>query len=229
MTLNAVLFDLDNTLYDTSTLVKTARMEACEAMLAAGLPAKSAEEAFAKLKKIVKKHGSNYPRHYNKLCESYGITENIEIVTSGRIAYHNAKFALMNPFPNTERVLLHLAKCGVKLGIVTNGLEDKQWEKILRLKIRHFFDTIIISGEQDPQADKKRLIRRALRELGTEADSTAFIGDNLKTDIAPANALGLLSVRFVPSSKKLTKPRKRLERPEKTIRRIEDLPAALGF
>ncbi len=230
MTLKAVLFDLDNTLCDTRSLVRTARWEACEAMLNAGLPANSIKEAYTKLDKVVKEYGSNYTKHYDRLCEACGIKRKPEIVMSGRIAYHNTKFALINPFPNTERTLMRLTKSGLYLGIVTNGFTDKQWEKILRLKIRHFFDVIEVSGKEDPHIGKEKIIKRALRDLGLTAERVAFVGDNLKTDIASANRLGLTTVRFIPLSlSKIPKPKNKLEKPDITIRRIEDLPEALDL
>ena len=230
MTQKAVLFDLDNTLYDSRGLVRTARWEACEAMVNSGLRANSVKEAYTRLKEIVERYGSNYDHHYDLLCKAYGISRNPEIVVSGRIAYHNTKFALINPFPNTDHMLMRLVKAGLHLGIVTNGLLDKQWEKILRLKVRHFFDVIVISDKEDTHVGKEGTMKRALAELEIKAERATFVGDNLKTDIASANALGMTTVRFVPLSvSKMEKPKKRVERPDHTIRRTEDLPDVLGL
>ena len=230
MAIKAVLFDLDNTLFDSYGLTRKARLEACEAMVNAGLPAKSAEEVYGKLKEIVEQYGSNYSKHYNILCKAYGIPRNPEIVMSGRIAYHNTKFALINPFPDTDDVLLQLVKKGVKLAIVTNGLLDKQWEKVLRLKIRHFFESIVVSGKQDTKSGKQSLIKHCLRELKVKPKEAAFVGDKLKTDILSANALGLTTVWFIASGRKAAeKPGKKLEIPDHTIHRMTDLPKVLGF
>lgn len=230
MAIKAVLFDLDNTLFDSRELTRKARLEACEAMVSAGLPAKSAKEVYGKLKEIVRKYGSNYPKHYNVLCKAYGIPRDPEIVMSGRIAYHNTKFALINPFPDTDDVLMQLAKAGVKLGIVTNGLMDKQWEKILRLKIRHFFESIVVSGKQDTGSNKQSLIKRCLRELKVKPKDAAFVGDKLKADIVSANALGLTTVWFIPPGRRAAeKPKKKLETPDHTIHRMTELPKVLGL
>lgn len=230
MALKAVLFDLDNTLFDSHGLTRKARLEACEAMVNAGLPAKSAREVEERLQEIVKRYGSNYPKHYNLLCKAYGIPRNPEIVMSGRIAYHNTKFALINPFPDTEDVLMKLAKAGIKLGIVTNGLLDKQWEKVIRLKIRHFFESVIVSGKENTSSNKQPLIRRCLRELRVKPEDAAFVGDKLKTDIVSANSLGLTTVWFIPpGSRASEKPKTRSEMPDRTIHKMTELPKALGL
>ena len=221
--LRAALFDLDDTLFSSTRLTRKARWEACEAMLHAGLPAHSVKEAYLRLQDIVHRTGSNDARHFNRLCESYGL-KSPEIIVAGRIAYHNAKFALLYPFPKTEESLLALSKAGLKLGIVTNGLVEKQWEKILRLKLRHFFDTVVISGSARPK-DKRPLLRRALRELHVPAREAAYVGDKLKTDIAAANSLGMVSVRFIPPGD-AQKPGKG-EKPAHTIRSLAELASLL--
>lgn len=230
MPLKAVLFDLDDTLFGSKRLTRKARWEACDAMRSAGLPAKSTKEAYSRLQEIVKLHGSNFPSHYDKLVEDYGLGRNPEIVTSGRIAYHNSKFALLHPFPHTAEVLLVLAKTGMKLGIVTNGLVDKQWEKLLRLKIRHFFESVVISGKAGSKQDKRPLIKRALRKLRVKPKDAAFVGDKLDADIAAANALGLMTIRMIPPGTTISeKPSKKKEIPDHTIRRVSALPGVLGL
>ena len=230
MAIKAVLFDLDNTLFNSRGLTRTARWEACEAMVNAGLPANSTKEVYERLKAIVKKYGSNYPGHFDRLCESYGVRKEPEIVMSGRVAYHNAKFALINPYPNTEKVLMRLVRAGLCLGIVTNGLMEKQWEKILRLKIRHFFDVIVISGREETQSGKQATIRKALKKLKVKPENAAFVGDSPKSDIASAKALGLTTILFLsPSVSKPGKPASAKERPHLTIHHIEELPDVLGI
>ena len=51
--MKAIIFDLDNTLFDTTGFVSQARMEACEALVNAGLPAKNAKAVYKKLVSIV--------------------------------------------------------------------------------------------------------------------------------------------------------------------------------
>ncbi|MFH1789156.1 MAG: haloacid dehalogenase, partial [Candidatus Altiarchaeota archaeon] len=87
MKIKAVLFDIDNTLYDTKTLALNSRKNAVKAMVEAGLDV-DVDEALKKLSKIVKKHGPNYDHHYDRLLEEYCIKYNPRIIAAAVVAYH---------------------------------------------------------------------------------------------------------------------------------------------
>ena len=85
-------------------------------------------------------------------------------------------------------------------------------------------NTVVISGSARPK-DKRPLLRRALRELHVPAREAAYVGDKLKTDIAAANSLGMVSVRFIPPGD-AQKPGKG-EKPAHTIRSLAELASLL--
>ena len=111
MKIRYIFFDIDNTLFDSRELALRARENAVEAMIDAGLPAKSVKEGYEKLKKIIEKQGSNYGKHFNELVESYGL-ESSHIVAAGVVAYHNTKFTYLHPYPDVVQTLLELEKQG---------------------------------------------------------------------------------------------------------------------
>lgn len=146
MAIKGVLFDLDDTLYNSSSFADRARKEAVRMMVDAGLDT-TEENARKVLQKIISQKGSNYSGHFNDLVKTITGTYDPKLIVTGIITYHNIKFALLRPYPNTIKTLVELKKMGLKLGVMTDGITLKQWEKLIRLGIVDFFDVVITSEE----------------------------------------------------------------------------------
>ncbi|MBL7009301.1 MAG: haloacid dehalogenase, partial [Planctomycetes bacterium] len=68
MSLRAVFFDIDDTLYSSTRFAWRAREQAVEAMIRAGLRAGS-DRVLVELQELVVEFGSNDYRHYNRLLQ----------------------------------------------------------------------------------------------------------------------------------------------------------------
>jgi len=99
-------------------------------------------------------------------------------------------------FPDTHRLLQSLTKQGYKLGIITNGVGDFQWQNIKHLQLDYFFDTVHISEIEGMKKPDPRLFQRALRNLGVTEEESIFVGDHEKKDIEGAQNLGMKTVRI---------------------------------
>lgn len=77
-------------------------------------------------------------------------------------------------------------------GIITNGPTDKQWKKIDLLGLERFFDRemLIVSGDVGIDKPDPAIFRMAEARSGAEPGQLLYVGDSLKTDIAPAIACG---------------------------------------
>src|SRR5207248_1885827 len=83
---------------------------------------------------------------------------------------------------------------GYHLGIITNGMTEIQREKIQRLGIEPYFDTILISQEVGITKPDPRIFRMAIERVPCEAREAVMIGDSPDRDIAGARAAGLIAV-----------------------------------
>jgi putative hydrolase of the HAD superfamily len=189
----AVFFDIDDTLLDTSNFAELARHAAINTMVENGLPLKKNED-YDLLKEIIYQKGSNYDKHFNLLTKSVFGKENNFLIALGMITYHNVKFALLRPFPKTTDILIYLKSKGYKLGVISNGLTIKQWEKLIRLNLHHFFDEIITSEEVGFEKPDKHIFEEALDKMNCKAEKSIMVGDKYEVDILGSIDAGMSAI-----------------------------------
>jgi putative hydrolase of the HAD superfamily len=189
----AVYFDIDDTLYDTSGFAELARKAALSVMIDAGLPLNS-QEAYILLREIIKEKGSNYDKHFNVLTKRVFGEEKPLLIALGMITYHNVKFALLRLFPDTISILIYLKKKGYRLGVISNGLTIKQWEKLIRLDLYHFFDEVVTSEEAEVEKPNNEIFKLAMNRMNCEPHMSVMIGNNFREDIMGAINVGMSAI-----------------------------------
>lgn len=188
-----VFFDVDDTLLDTSTFAETARKAAIELMVDNGLPLDK-DEAYGVLKTIIRQKGSNYGKHFNILTEVVLGHEDPMLVALGMITYHNVKIALLRPFAETIDTLIYLKNQGYRLGVISNGITIKQWEKLVRLNVYSFFDEVITSEEVGAKKPDKLIYDVALRKMNGDPEKSIMIGNKFKEDALGAVNAGMSAI-----------------------------------
>lgn len=191
--IKAVFFDIDDTLYDTSGFAKLARKAALNVMIDAGLPLDS-NEAYRLLREIIDEYGSNYDKHFNILTKRVFGEEKPLLIALGMITYHNVKFALLRLFPQTTKTLIYLKEQGYHLGVISNGITIKQWEKLIRLDLHHFFAHVITSEEARAEKPDKYIFELAMEKMGCNAINSIMIGNKFSEDIIGALNAGMSAI-----------------------------------
>lgn len=199
-TLEAIFLDIDDTLYSTSEFAKTARLNSIHAMIDAGLQMKVVD-CFRELNQIIRKFGPNFDHHYDKLLlsvpqEMYAGRNPAIIVAAAVVAYHQTKASQIKPYEDVTEVLQTLKEAGITLGIITDGLEIKQAEKLIRLKILDYINpqAIFITGQIGILKNDIKLYQDACESLNLPPTSCMYVGDNPKNDIDPPNEIGMITV-----------------------------------
>ncbi|RLG57907.1 MAG: haloacid dehalogenase [Candidatus Hydrothermarchaeota archaeon] len=217
----AVFFDIDDTLYDSTKLTTTARRNSIRAMIDAGLKGDE-DEIFEILQKIIKKYGSNYPKHYDELLKELGLPWNPKIIAAGVVAYEHTKAGFLKPFPGVVPTLLKL-KNKYKLGVISNGLAVKQWEKLVALGLHHFFEVVVTSQEVGYEKPQKEIFEIAIKKLKLKPEQCVMVGDRLDIDIAGAKLAGMKTIRIKKGKYAKMKPSKEDEKPDYEIKEFEEL------
>jgi len=195
--IRAIIFDLDDTLFPSTSFTETARKEAVKAMIQSGLKA-NFEEAIKKLKEIIKEKGSNYQQHFNELVKYFNKKEDPRIIFKGVMTYHNIKTSLLRPNPKVIETLFYLSR-RFKLFLLTDGLYAKQWDKIVRLGLDLFFneDNTFISEKIGFKKPDLRLFKELLNKNNLKGEECIFVGDRIEKDLIPAKKLNMITVRIL--------------------------------
>ena len=93
--------------------------------------------------------------------------------------------------------LAKLKQAGCKLGLVSNRQEPLH-ELAADLGIDEFFFLILAAGEVDKWKPDPALLLHAIELMGSNPDSTIYVGDNPYADVAAAKAAGMQAVLVDP-------------------------------
>jgi len=198
--LKAIFFDVDDTLYSTSEFAELARVNSVTAMIDLGLRMQK-DDALRELSEITEEFTSNYGHHYDKFIirippHYYEGINPALLVATAVTAYHETKFRYLAAYEDVIEVLKLLTRTDLLLGIITSGIQIKQAEKIVWLKVYPYMtpEAIFISDQIGISKPNPKLYQRACNVSSVRPSETMYVGDNPKMDIDPPNSIGMITV-----------------------------------
>ncbi|MBN40151.1 MAG: noncanonical pyrimidine nucleotidase, YjjG family [Acidimicrobiaceae bacterium] len=207
MAIDAVLFDLDYTLFDSEASEREALNMT---LLDNGVPptdkAITLYKAFNKsLWEMLEKEAIDleYLRvnRFEQLLEALDESKDPKALADT----YTTNLGKCGRFYPEVKPLLERLQGKVKLAIVTNGVSETQR---LRLEIHdyeRYFDAIVVSGEFGIPKPNPAIFNEALNLLGLSEDrNVMMVGDSLSSDMEGARISGLISCWFNPESDRNT-------------------------
>jgi len=200
--IKAVLFDIDDTLFDRKKAVKMVLRQMIGKLpdLFSSVPEEKVMEAFREADrmalKIFNKGASGEvarAQRSRRFLRTLGLPE--EFSDKITIMYIGAYPALSVSVKDAKRVVEKLAKI-FPLGIISNAFPDIQYHKIEGLGIRHLFQLILLSEEIGIRKPDKAIFQEAANRLGKQPDDCLFVGDSYDTDIIGAKRSGMKACWF---------------------------------
>jgi HAD superfamily hydrolase (TIGR01662 family) len=201
----AVLFDLDDTLIDT-TKGRSAAALAVAKKLSRYLAQRHIHVDKQRIADMIEKLDDEmslriiYDRnHWWKiLLEQLGLTESLEDILSELTSVYWRTYSEASPlYDDAHSTLTYLKERGYRLALVTDsdGAKGiKSW-RIAQTNLQHFFDFLVISGEDTneikPHPEPYLL---AAQRLGLKPNECIFVGDKPFTDIRGARAAGMNTI-----------------------------------
>lgn len=211
----AVFFDMDDTLLDGHTAMTASWSIVCaEAATAMGGNAERLREAIRRESIEFWKDESISGHWRVKLDEARAQvleraleSEGLDSAQAHRLSLQYADLHRQHSalFDDAIETLETLRDRGLKLGLLTNGAHDPQWEKIKRFDLARHFDVIVVEGEFGRGKPEPDVFHHALASVGASAHEAWHIGDNLYADVGGAKSVGI-SAAWIH--------RERLSRPE---------------
>lgn len=191
--IQAVIFDLDNTLTDFMKAKEDAIRGAVDAMIDAGLPlgrAEATDQIFA----IYKDKGIEHQRVFNLFLEQTIGRNDDRILAAAVVAYRRARDGSLVTYPHARLVLNRLLKSGYKMAVVSDAPRFEAWIRLTSLGLQHSFDLVLTHDDTGAHKPDPRPFLMALDMLDVEPDRAVVIGDWKERDILGGQNAGLHTV-----------------------------------
>lgn len=216
--IQAVLFDLDDTLYDEMQFVKGG-FKSASLYISKNNNIKQ-KIVYQLLLDVLEEHGRG--KTFDIVLKKLDLY-NEKLIPKLIEVYRTHKPNLFL-YPEVSNVLSTLRKQGYKPGIITDGNVEVQRKKIDALKIKDFFDCMIFSDEYGIEKQKPNPLpyQKAMEKLEASANETVYIGDNPYKDFITARKLGIFTIRIMRGQYKKIKLRKEYES-DCQIQNLEDI------
>jgi putative hydrolase of the HAD superfamily len=188
--IDAVIFDLDNTLVDFMLMKRNAVEAGIRAMIDAGLQC-SYDEIDSMVSRVYKEQGIEYQRVFNQVLKELTGEDDHKILAAGIIGYRRAREANLVPYAHVHLTLFTLARMGLKLGVVSDAPKLEAWLRLCSLNLHHIFDAVVTFEDTGERKPSPMPFQRVLGLLGVEASRAIMIGDWEERDILGARNIGM--------------------------------------
>ena len=201
--MKAVLFDLDDTLIDRDGAIRTAA-----AALFDNLMPNRENDCQAFVERWISLNREWYKKFYakqvtfqesarGKLREAflpYGYQFSDTDADTLLSEYWERYVSMCLLFNDVNECFTQLEQW--KIGVVTNGQENQQLEKLRRCGILSILDVVVTSEAAGFDKPQSEIFLYACNKIGLQPRETMYVGDNLELDAIAANNAGLLGVWF---------------------------------
>lgn len=179
----AVCFDLDDTLFDFTQYVRAGLRSAAD-RIEERTGERLHDEVLALYFEESVRDGT-----FDRLLARHELGVSVAELVD---AYHDSTGPI-DPYPDAERALARLAG-EYDLGLITDGRNGR--EKLRRLGLTGYFDAVVVAHEHGlRKREDAETFERALDALGVSPRDAIYVGDNPRTDFHVPDRLGMHTVR----------------------------------
>ncbi|GAP61476.1 uncharacterized HAD-hydrolase MTH_209 [Arthrobacter sp. Hiyo1] len=204
MQIRAVLFDLDNTLFDHPSSARagvdallhhlgterSTELTRCwfqieeanyQRFLAKELTFQ--EQRRERLRQFLPLAGLSVPQTDTRIDELF---------TTYLETYEDAWMA----FPDAAPALKSLRAIGMPVGVITNGNHDQQTSKVNRIGLKPLLDRVFSSELTNHAKPAQEAFLQPCRSMNVSPAETLYIGDNYRVDVEGARNAGLKAIHL---------------------------------
>ncbi|WP_254769097.1 HAD family hydrolase [Salinilacihabitans rarus] len=204
MSVDAVLFDLDDTLYPYPPCNEAGKEAALRTARDRGydFDREGFEDFYRAGRREVKRElGGTAASHerflyFKRALERREGEPRIGDAFALGEAYWEGYVDAMEPFPGVEGTLATLREAGVAVAVVTNLTTRIQLRKLDELGLEPHVDLLLTSEETGREKPGSVMFTLPLARLDCRASEAAMVGDDVTADVVGANAVGLETVLF---------------------------------
>lgn len=204
--ISAVLFDLDDTLFDHRRSARTAleAVQACHPSLS-GVPLAALERSHARYLEEI--HGEVLAgrvglddarrQRFRRLFGFAGHEPDDDLVERAAVTYRDRYLTGRVPMDGAV-ALLRFVRAHARVGVVSNNLLEEQQDKLRFCKLDPFVDVLVVSEEAGVSKPHPYIFRLALERLECAAGDVVMVGDSWAADVVGAQAAGIRPIWFNP-------------------------------
>jgi putative hydrolase of the HAD superfamily len=203
----AILFDLDDTLFDHRRSAQAALREV-HRVHAAGLAFEALERHHTRyleemhIEVLAGRIGLDDARRerFRRVFEALGAPLGPADVDAVASAYRSGYMTARRPLEGAADLLAELQP-HARIAIVTNNLLEEQQDKLAVCGLTPFVDVLVASEDVGVSKPDRRIFEIALERAGVSAQDAVMVGDAWVNDIAGAHRAGIRAVWFNPERK----------------------------
>ena len=202
--IKAVLFDLDDTLFDHEYCARTA-LESVRAAHAGFAPVEAValqrshaailEELHAEV--MAGRLDLDVARieRFRRLFEFAGVDADHSLAREAAHTYRG-RYLESRRAVTGAATLLEMARQRARIGIVSNNLLEEQQDKLRCCRLDQYVDVLVVSEEAGVSKPDPRIFEIALERLDCRPDEAVMIGDSWAADIVGARAADIRAIWF---------------------------------
>ena len=202
----AVLFDLDDTLFDHRLCARTALEQLHSAHTAfqktalddfERLHAGFLEELHQRVLTGELTIEAARRERFRRMFDAAGLPVDDETIAAAAATYREAYCRVWQPVSGALR-LIELVKRHALVGVVSNNLVEEQTEKLRHCGFAQHVDDLTVSENAGASKPDPAIFRIALQRLGITAEQAVMVGDSWAADVIGARAAGIRAIWFNP-------------------------------
>jgi uncharacterized cofD-like protein len=220
----AVIFDLDDTLFDcTGSLVRASRRRAAQKLVEAGVPL-SVDAATELQEELTEVHGPHF-LVFDEIARRYGLDD--DALKDAYRAYNSDEVGNdIGLFPEALPTLRALGEAGIMRFLLTMGHHPRQQAKVKKLGLEGEFDDILIN-DVDRGVAMTECLRYVLEKHSLNPSEVLIVGDRPSEEIRCGNELGMVTAQMLHGRFSEVEPRDRFEVPNYRINDLSQVPTLL--
>ena len=201
--LKAVIFDLDDTLYDhlhsaRHGLYELARrfpeMQTVSVRELESRYSDALESIHLRLLRGEVDQTTARIIRMQQLFASFGISVDDRAALDEYKQFRRDYDSVCQVVRGTYELLNRLQSLNLRLAIITNNLVSEQWPKLDQLGLTSIFEVVSISEEVGFSKPDHKIFETTLDRLSLDADDVVMVGDSLSSDIAGGLRAGMRCV-----------------------------------
>lgn len=217
MAIEAIIFDLDNTLVNRQKAFQLYSERFIDRFVAT-----RDDKHRTEIMEYIRTADQNGYRDKKELYEELRLTLDMRKHTTldELLDFWLAEFPRCTVLMEGAKELLSdLRSRGIKLGVITNGSARTQTLKMEKVRLNTYFASVIISGAVRIHKPDARIFAMSLKELEVSAANAWYVGDHPTNDIRGAMKAGLQPVWL----KGFMDWDETFQAPARSISRLEDI------